>query len=49
MSGLRFDKFFQAGREITRLKDATRGATVNWLLAEFDGEVLHLLPDDPEV
>jgi len=35
------------GREIARLKKAAVGATVNWLIAEFDGEVLHLLPDDP--
>ena len=33
--------------EIARLKKAAAGATVNWLIAEFDGEVLHLLPDDP--
>ena len=33
--------------EIARLKTAAAGATVNWLIAEFDGEVLHLLPDDP--
>src|SRR5579864_5759634 len=34
-------------REIARLKNAAAGATVNWLIAEFDGEMLHLLPDDP--
>ena len=33
--------------EIARLKKAAAGATVKWLIAEFDGEVLHLLPDDP--
>lgn len=37
------------GREIARLKRAAGGATVNWLIAEFDGEVLHLLPNDPEI
>ena len=37
------------GREITRLKKAASGAMVNWLIAEFDGEVLHLLPNDPEI
>jgi len=36
-----------SGREIARLKKATEGATVNWLVAAFDGETLHLLPDDP--
>ena len=36
-----------SGREIARLKKAAAGATVNWLVAEFDGETLHLLPDDP--
>ncbi len=36
-----------SGREIARLKKAAAGATVNWLIAEFDGETLHLLPDNP--
>ena len=36
-----------SGREIARLKKATAGALVNWLIAEFDGDTLHLLPDDP--
>ena len=31
--------------EITRLKNAVRGATVKELVAAFDGEMLHLLPD----
>lgn len=35
------------GREIARLKKAAAGATVKWLIAEFDGEELHLLPVDP--
>jgi hypothetical protein len=35
-----------SGREIARLKKATTGATINWLIAEFDGDTLHLLPDD---
>lgn len=35
------------GREIARLKKAATGATVHWLIAEFDGETLHLLPQDP--
>lgn len=35
------------GREIARLKQAAAGATVKWLVAEFDGNTLHLLPDDP--
>ncbi|MGH7932669.1 MAG: hypothetical protein ACREQN_05810 [Candidatus Binataceae bacterium] len=36
-----------SGREIARLKKAASSAVVNWLIAEFDGETLHLLPDDP--
>jgi hypothetical protein len=36
-----------SGREIARLKRAAVCAAVNWLIAEFDGETLHLLPDDP--
>jgi hypothetical protein len=36
-----------SGGEIARLKKATDGATVNWLIAEFDGDTLHLLPNDP--
>jgi hypothetical protein len=35
------------GREITRLKRAAGSATVDWLIAELDGEVLHFLPEDP--
>ena len=33
--------------EIARLKKATAGATINWMIAAFDGEALHLIPDDP--
>jgi hypothetical protein len=36
-----------SGREIARLKMAAEGATVNWLIAEFDGDTLQLLPNDP--
>lgn len=36
-----------SGSEIARLKKAADGATVTWLIAAFDGESLHLLPDDP--
>lgn len=36
-----------SGGEIARLKKAVEGATVNWLIAEFDGDTLHLLPNDP--
>jgi hypothetical protein len=32
--------------EIGRLKKASAGATVNWLIAAFDGETLHLVRDD---
>ena len=34
-----------SGPEIARLKKAAAGATVGWLIAAFDGESLHLLPD----
>lgn len=37
-----------SAREIARLKKAVAGATVGWLVAEFDGETLHLLPSEPE-
>jgi hypothetical protein len=33
--------------EISRLKKAVAGATVKWLIAAFDGDTLHLIPDDP--
>jgi len=36
-----------SGREIARLKKASAEATVNWLIAEFDGDSLHLLQEDP--
>ena len=36
-----------SAHEIARLKQAASGATVNWLIAEYDGETLHLLPNDP--
>ena len=35
------------GREIARLKQAATSATVNWLVAAFDVDTLHLLPHDP--
>ncbi len=35
-----------SGAEIARLKKAVSAATVNWLIATFDGETLHLVPDD---
>lgn len=34
-----------SGREIARLKKAAANANVNWQIAAFDGESLHLLPD----
>lgn len=34
-----------SGREIARLKQAAVDASVNWLIAAFDGEVLHFVPD----
>jgi len=33
--------------EIARLKKAASIATVNWMIAAFDGEALHFVPDDP--
>ncbi len=38
-----------SGREIARLKKASAEATVNWLIAEFDGDSLQWLPEDPMV
>jgi hypothetical protein len=35
------------GKEIARLKQAAADATVNWLIAEFDGKGLQYLPADP--
>jgi hypothetical protein len=37
-----------SAQEITRLKKAAVGATVDWLIAEFDDETLHWLHDEPE-
>jgi hypothetical protein len=33
------------GREIARLKQAAESVVVNWLIAAFDGEDLHIVPD----
>lgn len=35
-----------SGTEIARLKKAAKNATVGWQIAAFDGESLHLLPDE---
>jgi hypothetical protein len=35
-----------SGPEITRLKRAASGAVVKWMLAAYDGEMLHLIPDE---
>ena len=35
-----------SGPEIARLKKASTEAKVSWLLAAFDGETLHVLPDE---
>ena len=37
-----------SGGEIARLKKASDAVAVNWLIAAFDGEMLHLLPADLE-
>jgi hypothetical protein len=34
-----------SGPEIARLKKAAETVEVNWLIAAFDGEALHLVPD----
>jgi hypothetical protein len=36
------------GPEIRRLKNAVAKLSADWLLAAFDGETLHLVPDVPE-
>lgn len=36
-----------SGPEIARLKKAVDAASVKWLIAAFDGEELHVVPDDP--
>jgi hypothetical protein len=35
------------GSEIARLKKAVQAISVDWLLAAFDGDALHLVPDVP--
>ncbi|MEX0805623.1 MAG: hypothetical protein WD688_20245 [Candidatus Binatia bacterium] len=35
------------GSEITRLKNAVAQLSTDWLLAAFDGQTLHLVPDIP--
>jgi hypothetical protein len=32
--------------EIGRLKKASASAVVGWLIAAYDGETLHVVPDD---
>ena len=32
-------------KEIARLKSAVKGITVDWLIAAYDGEMLHMVPD----
>lgn len=34
--------------EIARLKKATSDVQVQWMIAAFDGETLHIVPDEPE-
>jgi len=36
-----------SGAEIARLKKASKAVAVDWMIAAFDGEVLHLLPEEP--
>jgi hypothetical protein len=38
-----------SGREIARLKKAVLTVSVTWLIAAYDGETLHVLPDDPQI
>jgi hypothetical protein len=35
-----------SGKEIARLKKAAANASVSWQIAAFDGESLHLLPEE---
>ena len=35
-----------SGAEIARLKKAATAVRVNWLIAMFDGKVLHVLPEE---
>jgi len=35
-----------SGREIARLKKAAADVNVNWWIAAFDGDSLHLVPED---
>jgi hypothetical protein len=35
-----------SGPEIARLKQAVTEARVNWMIAAFDGEALHTLPEE---
>lgn len=37
-----------SGAEIARLKKAVGTVETNWLIAAFEGETLHLLPNEPE-
>jgi hypothetical protein len=37
-----------SGVEIARLKKAVGTVETDWLIAAFDGETLHLLPNEPE-
>jgi hypothetical protein len=36
------------GREITRIKQAVERTSQGWLLAAFDGQTLHFLPEIPD-
>jgi hypothetical protein len=38
-----------SGPEMARLKKAVSTAKMDWLIAMFDGEVLHVLPEDSEI
>lgn len=38
-----------SGAEIARLKTASEAVAVNWLIAAFDGESLHLVPEPEQV
>jgi hypothetical protein len=35
-----------SGIEMARLKKAVEEATISWMIAAFDGEVLHTLPEE---
>lgn len=46
MIQLKGGKAGASGREIARLKQAVKDATLTWVIASFDGETIHLTSED---